>query len=52
MSKDNAEKYDGEKNLGYDDAVAVLPPDEWVCSLSLEVVIESLPIRRLVERKT
>lgn len=30
MSKDNVEKYDGEKDLDQGAVVAVLPPDDWV----------------------
>ena len=30
MSKDNIEKYNGEKDMDQDAVVAVLPPDDWV----------------------
>lgn len=45
MSKDNVEKYDGEKNMDQDAVVAVLPPDDWVCrpAFVLDLIIGSLP---------
>lgn len=38
MSKDNVEKYDGEKDMADQDVVAVLPPDNWVGQFSSETL--------------